>query len=208
MENDQWLNLSQAADLLGVHPSTVRLWSDKGILPVHRTHGRHRRYRRSEVELWAEATRQKHPLEVDNVVQHTMRRMRIQIGEGHIEAEPWYQKLDEEARGQYRKSGRSLVQGLATYLTAEGDDAIAEARAIGYEYASRARSCQLDISDAVRAFLFFRNLMLEAIVSAYQEANVPSGAPWQAMLQRVHTFTDQIMLSLLETYKAFEKANH
>ena len=44
--NDEWLSLSDAAKLLGVHPSTVRLWSDKGVLPTHRTSGGHRRYRR------------------------------------------------------------------------------------------------------------------------------------------------------------------
>ncbi len=41
---DEWLSLSDAARLLGVHPSTVRLWSDKGVLPTHRTSGGHRRY--------------------------------------------------------------------------------------------------------------------------------------------------------------------
>ena len=31
-----WLSLSGVAGMLGVHPSTVRLWSDKGVFPVHR----------------------------------------------------------------------------------------------------------------------------------------------------------------------------
>ena len=43
---DEWLSLSDAAKLLGVHPSTVRLWSDKGALPVHKTQRGHRRYKR------------------------------------------------------------------------------------------------------------------------------------------------------------------
>ncbi len=34
---EKWLSLKDAADLLGVHPSTVRLWSNKGLLPVHLT---------------------------------------------------------------------------------------------------------------------------------------------------------------------------
>jgi excisionase family DNA binding protein len=206
-EKEEWLTLSQAAELLGVHPSTVRLWSDKGQLPVHRTQGKHRRYRRSEVELWAKTARQPRALEPESVVQHALGRMRFQISEGHLEAQPWYQKLDDEARRQYRMSGRVLVQGLANYLASEGEDAIAEARSIGYEYASRGRRYNLDSIDAARAFLFFRNALLESIVAVYQETKIPSGAAWGEMLHRVHAFTDQILLSLLETYQAFEN-NH
>jgi len=206
-ESEKWLSLSQAAELLGVHPSTVRLWSDKGQLPVHRTQGKHRRYRRSEVELWAKTARQPRSLEPESVVQHALGRMRFQIGEGNLETEPWYQKLDDEARRQYRVSGRVLVQGLANYLASEGEEAIAEARSFGYEYASRGRRYNLDSIDAARAFLFFRNALLESIVAVYQEVKIPSGAAWGEMLHRVHAFTDQIMLSLLETYQAFEN-NH
>ena len=206
-ESEKWLSLSQAAELLGVHPSTVRLWSDKGQLPVHRTQGKHRRYRRSEVELWAKTARQPRSLEPESVVQHALGRMRFQIGEGNLETEPWYQKLDDEARRQYRVSGRVLVQGLANYLASEGEEAIAEARSFGYEYASRGRRYNLDSIDAARAFLFFRNALLESIVAVYQEAKIPSGAAWGEMLHRVHAFTDQIMLSLLETYQALEN-NH
>jgi excisionase family DNA binding protein len=206
-ESEKWLSLSQAAELLGVHPSTVRLWSDKGLLPVHRTQGKHRRYRRSEVELWAKTARQPRALEPESVVQHALGRMRFQIGEGHMEAEPWYQKLDDEARHQYRQSGRVLVQGLANYLASAGEEAIAEARSFGYEYASRGRRYNLDSIDAARAFLFFRNALLESMVAVYQETKIPSGAAWGEMLHRVHAFTDQILLSLLETYQAFEN-NH
>lgn len=206
-ESEKWLNLSQAAELLGVHPSTVRLWSDKGLLPVHRTQGKHRRYRRSEVELWARTARQPRPIEPENVVQHALGRMRFQISEGHLEAQPWYQKLDDEARLQYRQSGRGLMQGLANCLASEGEEAIAEARSFGYEYASLGRRCNLNHIEAAQAFLFFRNILLQAMMAVYQETRIPSGAAWGEMLHKVHAFTDQIMLSLLETYQAFE-SNH
>jgi len=206
-ESEKWLTLSQAAELLGVHSGTLRLWSDKGQLPVHRTQGKHRRYRRSEVELWAKIARQPRALEPESVVQHALGRMRFQIGEGNLEAELWYQKLDDEARRQYRVSGRVLVQGLANYLASEGEEAIAEARSFGYEYASRGRRYNLDSIDAARAFLFFRNALLESMVAVYQETKIPSGAAWGEMLHKVHAFTDQIMLSLLETYQALEN-NH
>ena len=199
-----WLSLSAAAELLGVHPSTVRLWSDKGLLPVHRTKGGHRRYKRSEVLLWAQTSREVRTVQPEDMMQSAIRNVRMQVTEGRLEAEPWYQKLDEDARAQYRQSSRSLFQGLMTYLASTNEDAASEAFAVGYEYASRARRYSLSYVDAARAFMFFRSVLIESVMKVYSEANIPSGKAWEEMLQKMHTFTDQILISLLDTYQALE----
>jgi len=199
-----WLSLSAAAKLLGVHPSTVRLWSDKGLLPVHRTKGGHRRYKENEVLLWAQTSREVRSVQPEDMLQSAIRNVRVQITEGNLENETWYQKLDEDARVQYRQSSRSLFQGLMTYLASNSEDAASEAFAIGYEYASRARRYNLSYVDAARAFLFFRGVLLDSVMSVYREANIPSGKAWEDMLQRMHSFTDQILISLLDTYQALE----
>ncbi len=206
MNMDEWLSLSDAAKLLGVHPSTVRLWSDKGVLPTHRTSGGHRRYRRNEVLLWAKTAREVRA-EPDSIMQTAMKTVRVQIGEAHLESESWYQKLDEEARRQYRESAHSLSQGLMAYLASENGDEF-EAHAIGYEYASRARRYGLSELDATRALVFFRNALIEAVMKVYREANILSGKAWEEMLHKMHTFTDQILVSMLETYQKLENANH
>src|SRR6185503_5986040 len=77
---DEWLSLSDAAKLLGVHPSTVRLWSDKGVLPTHRTSGGHRRYRRNEMLLWAKTAREIR-VEPDSIMHTAMKNVRVQIGD-------------------------------------------------------------------------------------------------------------------------------
>lgn len=195
-----WLSLSKAAKLLGVHPSTVRAWSNKGLLPVHRTQGGHRRYRRDDILLWAETAHR--PPEPESMMQMALKNMRLQIGEAHLQTESWYQKLDDEARAQYRLSARSLLQGLTAYLAAQGNDADSEAYAVGYEYASRARRYGLSYVDAAHAFLFFRSALIVSVLKVYGDANIPSGQAWQEILQRVHRFTDKILVSLLETYEA------
>lgn len=201
---NEWLSLSDAAEMLGVHPSTVRLWSNKGILPVHKTQGGHRRYRRNEISLWAESS---FPLKFDagQVMQEVIRSLRIQISEGSLEAESWYRKLDEEARAQYRLSGRSLFQGLMNYIVAEGEDARTESYAIGYEYASRARRYNLSYVDATRAFLFFRNLLVESVIKICGEAKMPI-AQMSEMYSKMQTFTDGILTTLLQTYESLENA--
>lgn len=206
---DDWLSLSETAKLLGVHPSTVRLWSDKGALPVHKTQGGHRRYKRSEILLWAETnSKSRHEaLEPEGMMQEVVKNVRMHISEGHLEAESWYQKLDEEARVQYRMSARSLFQGLMTYVATDGQEAESEAYAIGYEYASRARRYNLSYVDAAKAFLFFRDTLIESVIKVYTEAHVPTKQATD-IYTKMHTFTDDILISLLETYRKLETANH
>jgi excisionase family DNA binding protein len=203
---DEWLSLSDAAKILGVHPSTVRLWSDKGAIPVHKTQGGHRRYKRGEILLWAESNSKsrKEALEPEGMMNEVVKNVRMQISEGRLQEEPWYQKLDEAARIQYRMSARSLFQGLMTYMATNGEEAATEAYAIGYEYASRARRYQLSYVDAAKAFLFFRDTLVESVIKVYTEANVPSKRATE-MYTKIHTFTDEILISLLGTYQTLEK---
>ncbi len=197
-----FISLKGAADIIGVHPSTVRLWTDKGILPAHRTPGGHRRYRRADVELWAEHAR-RGGLEPEAAMQTAVRNVRVRIAEGQLEAEGWYQKLDDEARMQYRQSAHSLFQGLIAFISTAGENSGSEAHAIGFEYASRARRYELSYAEAAQAFLFFRNTLIESVVNAYREANVP----FDIMLHRMHIFTDEILVSLLQTYQTLEQSN-
>ena len=47
---EEWLSLREAAEMLGMHPATVRLWADRNELPSRRTNGGHRRFHGS---VWA-----------------------------------------------------------------------------------------------------------------------------------------------------------
>lgn len=207
INNGVWLRLSDAAQVLGVHPSTVRKWSDEGMLPVHRTEGGHRRYHRQEIELWKQAQRAEKPFEVDLVMQSALRNTRLQISEGHLQSESWYGKLDEVARKQYRESGKTLLLGLMAYLAARDESDTSEAVSIGYEYASRGRRCGLDSLEATRAFLFFRNMLMEAMLGVYEAAVVRSPQAWSDMFRKVNAFTDQILMTILSTYEAYQRTS-
>jgi excisionase family DNA binding protein len=203
--SDEWLSLSEAAKFIGVHPSTVRSWADQGRLPVYRTQGRHRRFRQSELTLWMKSQQASGPVEASLVVQNALKQTRLQISEGRLEKEEWYRKLDSEEREQYSQSGRALLQGLISYLSSSGPVTDAEARSLGYEYASRGRRGGLSSVEATRAFLFFRNLLIESLVSVYETAGVLSPHAWGDMLRKINTFTDQILITLLETYEAYQR---
>jgi excisionase family DNA binding protein len=202
----EWMSLSEAAELIGVHPSTVRAWSNQGLLPVHRTGGGHRRYLRSEVELWKSSQQTAQPGEFDRMAQAALQNTRLQVSEGRLNSEHWYQKLDDDSRDQYRRSGRVLLRGLLDYLGSQGSQAEAEARSLGYEYAARGRRCGLNAAEAAQAFLFFRTQLVEAMLGVYEAAAVRSPAAWSEMFRKMNTFTDQILLTLLETYEAHARS--
>lgn len=204
----EWLSLSGVAKVLGVHPSTVRNWADQGLIPVHRTKGGHRRFKFSEIELWQQTQRTNGPDEAQLVIQSALKRTRFHITEGHLQAETWYQKLDDDARNHYRMSGRNMMQGLLAFLSCDGSEAEAESRSLGYEYAARGRRHGLSVLDATQAFLFFRNTLFDAMLSVYEAASVSSSQAWSDMFRKITAFTDGILVNLLETYEAFERGNH
>ena len=111
-----WLRLSEVAKILGVHQSTVRSWADLGHLPVHRTQGGHRRFRRDEIELWMQARRVNGPEEASMMLNNAIGRIRLHISDGGIEHEGWYQKLDQAARDQYRRTSHLLLQPAVFHL--------------------------------------------------------------------------------------------
>jgi excisionase family DNA binding protein len=53
------LTASTAAEILGVHPDTVRRWADEGKLPFWTTPGGQMRFRREDVEALRRPTRPK-----------------------------------------------------------------------------------------------------------------------------------------------------
>lgn len=198
--NSEWLTLSAAARMLGVHPSTVRLWADKGLLPVHRTKGGHRRFKRRDIDIWLQSSLQQNSLNPEEMISVIMRNIRFRIIEADLEKEAWYAKLDDDARHIYRLSGKKLIEGLMVYLASDDDNLKTEAHALGYEYASRAHRYNLSLQEAIQAFLFFRNTLFNSIYRLFSESKASFTAQHHLLLQRTTNFTDQIQANLIDTY--------
>jgi hypothetical protein len=89
---------------------------------------------------------------------------------------------------------------MTSFLLSPQKEAIAEASAMGIDYGARSRKYGLSQAEAVQAFLFFRNLLLEALITVYEEARVPSLTAWGEMLRKFLQFTDHVLLAILESY--------
>ena len=199
-----WIGLSEAAELLGVHPNTVRSWADQGRIPVHRTSGRHRRFRREEIEIWVESQRENGNSEMGALFQSALWNTRIHVGEGELEKEEWYQKIGAQGREKYRSSGRETLQSLRSFISNHDGNQHQEPTNIGNSYAFWAYRNGLSSREATRAFVFFRGILIQSMLEVYEQAAVSEPQTWMAMFQKVTEFTDRVITAMLDAYEEFE----
>jgi excisionase family DNA binding protein len=57
MQQSEYLSRRQVAELLGVHPETVKRYERKGALPAFKVNCRNTRYSRSDLNDWMLARR-------------------------------------------------------------------------------------------------------------------------------------------------------
>jgi excisionase family DNA binding protein len=200
---DEWLSLSEAAEMLGMHPATVRLWADRNELPSRRTNGGHRRFRRSDIEarLRQDAERKPRPT-AQLLVQSVLGRVRFAFTDGTLKTLSWYENFDDSAIEAYRSLGRRVLELLLRALNdgTSADELRAEAVLLGAEYGSVTRDSHVPVADAVRAFLYFRSLVDESVIQLAEVQGVRDhpDIPWAESLYQIQTLTNEILPTLIE----------
>src|SRR5438477_4134119 len=151
---EEWLSLRQVADMLGMHPATVRLWADRNELPSRRTSGGHRRFRRADIEarLRKEAQHRPNPA-AQLLVQSVLGRVRFAFTDGTLNTLPWYQHFNEAARDAYRSLGRRVLELLSRAITndTDKDELRRQAIVLETEYRIVTSDACVPVADAVRA---------------------------------------------------------
>jgi hypothetical protein len=134
------------------------------------------------------------------LIQTALGRLRMEME--HADA-PWLAGHDEEARRAHRELGRRLLQEIARAAPAPelSDAARAGAGSIGREYAALSMGRSLSLSEAVRAFLFFRDTLVDALVQM-AGALEPIAAPsWQAVHHQLSAFLNEVLIALVQVYE-------
>ncbi|MCA1553422.1 MAG: helix-turn-helix domain-containing protein [Chloroflexi bacterium] len=200
------ITLRQASALLGVHPSTVRAWANQGKLKAVRTAGGHRRFSAKEVHALAgghELAEQHHD-DAQLIMHSALGRARMAVGDGNLTAQGWYRLYDERTREQHREMGRRLLGLMMHYLNAQGDDTqttriLREARKLGSAYGAIATQQGLALSDAMRAFLFFRDFLLESVIQMREV--VGASANSLATYRLINQFANEVLIAMVARYE-------
>lgn len=201
-ETSEWVSLRQAADILGVHPATVRNWADKGDLPSRRTAGGHRRFRRSDLQQYAEMQGELQPAEVQIIIQNALGQTRMEVGGGTLNHVPWYNAMSEATIAALRQNGRQVLEHLRMYLAAGApDEQLAHAIRMGKEYAILLQGDGMTLPQAVRGFFYFSDFVINAILTWSEITTPRTSNEWSALLRQVNTFINAMLLSIIEYYE-------
>ncbi|MBA4376669.1 MAG: hypothetical protein C0401_10925 [Anaerolinea sp.] len=101
-----WLNLSEAADILGVHFATLRRWADAGDIECMRTPGGRRRFKTEVVIQFLQHHQQtpvsNFPTVIENrPINYTRRDLQTLSSN----TEPWMLQFSDEQKLQFRQTG-------------------------------------------------------------------------------------------------------
>jgi excisionase family DNA binding protein len=200
--DNQWLSLSAAADRLGVHPTTLRRWSNNGDITTMLTPGGHRRFLIADLDEFSRNRRQL--VGRDQVAAEWADRALATTRQEIVTRrdEPWLSSLDNGTRDSNRKLGQRLLGLTMQYISAQEDEQpllLDQARSIGRQYGEIALDAGLPLTEALQATLFFRDLLVETALQLPENMPVKPQANVRLM-HKINQLLNQIQLHIAEVY--------
>jgi len=212
MEDNQqpaFLTLSAASRLLGVHSTTLRRWADAGSVPVYITPGGHRRFARADIEAMLSRSMTTQPLAprqglMSTLTQRAWAQARTELE--RVEQTPaWLQSLGDEERDNWRRVSQQLMGIVLRYVGSQEyeqneHELLEQARAIGMEYARNVRRMNLPLSKALEAALFFRDLLVSAVMDLPENSTMRAENTAQ-LLRRISGVLNVVQIAVASEYE-------
>ncbi len=199
-----WLKLSQAADYLGVHFTTLRRWADEGQVPCIRTPGGRRRFKKEELDAFMASLRQGETAPSPTWQNLDSQVALVRAGHSGLQREPWYGRLDEAHLHTMRGEGRQLMAVLMQYASRSngGEVFLREGKSLATHYGQVCHAAGLSLVETARAFVLVRRAISDSICQAGALAGPPDADTWR-LYDRSNHFLDTMLLTILA---AFDKA--
>ncbi len=164
MTRGELLGITQASEVLGVHPRTLRRWADEGHVPHIQTPGGHRRFLRGDLEQFVR--RMGEWAGGPNLTESAQETIRDAITDDPAGHPPHHAglpvDLTDAQRQEMRAIGRQLVGLVLRYAAGEtGEGVLEQARQMGTSYGRLCRRAGMSVSTTIATFNFYRNPILE-----------------------------------------------
>lgn len=199
----EWVSLRRAAEILGVHPATVRNWAESGKLPFRRTAGKHRRFNVNDLQRHAQSQGDIQPVELQVIIQNALGQTRMQVGNAQLEQAPWYIAMSDDSKHHLRAQGRRVLEAIRDYVVAGAPDSgLSVAIKLGNDYATLLIDDGLSLPQALRGFFYFGDFVLNSILTWSEVAQPSNSSEWSVLLRQVNTFMHTMLLSIVEYYDA------
>ena len=201
----EWLTLSQAAELLGVHPTTLRRWADNGAVPVKLTPGGHRRFLRAD--LLAHMQREGAPAPIHDSAGRAWGDFALIETRQRLVKKPepsWLAAFDPQHRDEKRELGRRLMGLVMQHISAADDDSqlLIEAKSIAARYAHNCVQAGLSAAEGLEATVFFRDTMTEVALQMPHLAELGGDAQLR-LLRKLNQVFNVVQISFIEYYDEF-----
>jgi len=193
-----WLSLTEAAKFLGIHASTLRRWSDQGVIPAVRTKGGHRRFEQATLQQYLSQQNSSPKIEPPPLVDGQTDPL------APVERLPtWRQTFQGQNLEGIRQLGQRLLGLMLQYITRQNEDKrfLAEGRNIGRVYGKETAQASLAMLDMVEAFLFFRSRFTTMAIQLPTFPREGDDAEMRRLHGRLDRFMNEVLLGAIEGYE-------
>ena len=197
MAKQELLTIAQAAELLGVHPRTLRQWADRGHVAHLQTPGGHRRFLRAELERFVQRMGER--AGGQNLAKAAIKAIRAAItgdpGSSPARRSQFPMELTDEQRAGMRSVGRQMVGLVIRYAAGETEQGIlAQARQLGTSYGNLCRRAGMSVSTTIATFNFFRDPIIEVTFESVAEnAGIDPSKP--QLYRRLDRFFSEVLMA-------------
>ncbi len=201
------MELSEAADFLGVHFTTLRRWVDAGKVPCIRTPGGRRRFDHAELAAFLAALHEGESYDLMVVPDSTALSAPVLPKHVGLHQEAWYDRLAEHDRAAMRSGGQRLMAVLMQYASRAngGEPFLQEGERLAEHYGVMCRRSGLSLTETVRAFLMVRRNIKDSVYEAGALAGSPDPETWR-LYDRMNAFLDVMLLQTVEAYQNADPA--
>ena len=195
-----WLSLEQASKRLGVHPTTLRRWANKGAIDLFLTPGGHRRFRLADIEKFE---RERSCGQTSQSPEQGLITNAIAQTRQEIPKQQWVAAYEESEREKHRHLGRQLIGLVLQYISRqdESPELLQEARLNGEQHGQHGLVRGQPLANLLQAISFFRTTLIEiALLQLPRTVDVRSASSVR-LLRRIERLLSEVQAGVVSAYE-------